>query len=54
VSIYWSQNGGARVLMGSLTVSVPTTAVIGQTMTFNFDTAGTSINAPVSIDVTVQ
>ena len=54
VSIYWSQNGGARALMGSLTVSVPTTAVIGQTMTFNFDTAGTSINAPVSIDVTVQ
>jgi hypothetical protein len=54
VNVYWSQNGGARALMGSLTVSVPTTAVSGQTMTFNFDTAGTSINAPIGIDVIVQ
>jgi len=54
VNIYWSQNGGARGLMGSLTVSVPTTAVAGQTMTLNFDTGGTSINAPISIDVIVQ
>jgi hypothetical protein len=54
VNIYWSQNGGPRDLMGSLTVSVPTTAVSGQTMTLIFDTAGAAINAPIGIDVVVQ
>ncbi len=52
VTVKWDQGTG-QSQMGQLTVSVPNTATAGNSMTFNFDTAGTSFTAPLSIDVTV-
>ncbi len=52
VTVKWDQGTG-QSQMGQLTVSVPNTATAGNSMTFNFDTAGTSFTTPLSIDVTV-
>jgi hypothetical protein len=52
VTVKWDQGSGQSQL-GQLTVSVPQTATAGNLMTFHFDTAGTSFNTPLSIDVVV-
>lgn len=52
VIVEWNQ-GSTLVTMGTLTVSVPSTATAGQTMTFQFDTGGSTFTYPLSIDVTV-
>jgi hypothetical protein len=52
VTVLWDQGGG-QVTMGTLTVSVPNTAVAAQVMTFNIDTGGASFTTPLAVDVTV-
>ena len=52
VTVLWDQGAG-QVTMGTLTVSVPNTAVAAQVMTFNIDTGGTSFTTPLAVDVTV-
>ncbi len=48
------QNTGAGyTTLGTITVSVPTTAVAAQTMTILFDLGSTSFTAPVGIVITV-
>jgi hypothetical protein len=52
VTVKWDQGSGQSQL-GQLTVSVTSSAVAGNNMTFHFDTAGTSFSTPLSIDVVV-
>ncbi len=52
VTVKWDQGSG-QTQMGQLTVSVPNTATAAQSMTFDFDTGGTSFTTPLSMDVTV-
>ncbi len=52
ITVKWDQGSG-QSQMGQLTTSVPNTATVGNVMTFRFDTAGTSFNTPLSIDVVV-
>ena len=52
VTVKWDQGSG-QTQMGSLTVTVSTSATAGTVMTFHFDTSGTSFNTPLSIDVVV-
>jgi hypothetical protein len=51
-TVNWN-TGSGYTLLGSIVTSVPTTAVVGNTMTFLIDTGVTSIAAPVGITVTV-
>ncbi len=52
ITVKWDQGSG-QVQLGQLTVSVPNTAVAAQSMTFQFDTGGTSFTTPLAVDVTV-
>jgi hypothetical protein len=52
VTVNWDQGSGS-VLMCSLTVSVTTAAVVGQTMTIRCDTGSASFTTPLAVDVTV-
>ncbi len=54
VTVDWSQNGGPLIQMGQLTVSVSALALEGQEMTFTYDTGGTELTSPMSINVTVN
>lgn len=54
VTTKWDQGAGQVVVGGSaLTVTVPTTATAGQTMTFIYDTGSTTFTTPQSMDVTI-
>ena len=48
----WDQGAG-QVTIGALTVNVPNTAVVGQTMTFTFDTGSTTFSTPQSMDIAI-
>ena len=52
VTVLWDQGSGQSTL-GTLTVTVPSTATSGQVMTFNLDTGSTSFTTPLAVDVTV-
>ncbi len=53
VSVTWNTGSGYSALGSSLTVSVPTTATAGQTMTFLLDSGLTTFTAPAGIVITV-
>ncbi len=53
ITVLLSQNGNPQTQLGQLTVSVSALALAGQQMTFQFDTGGTSLTSPLSVDVTV-
>ncbi len=54
VTVAWGQNGGPLIQMGQLTVSISALALAGQQMAFTYDTGGTSLTTPMSINVTVN
>lgn len=52
ITTKWDQGAGQST-MGGVTISVPNTAVAGQTMKIVFSTGATSFTTPLAIDVTV-
>ena len=52
MTVQWNTGTGYTTL-GSRTVTTLATITAGQTMTFIFDTAGTTFNAPTGITITV-
>ncbi len=52
MTVKWNTGSGYTTL-GTLTVTSPATVTAGQTMTFLFDTAVTTITAPTGITVTL-
>lgn len=52
MTIQWN-TGAGYVTLGTRTVTTGATITAGQTMTFLFDTAGTTFNAPTGITITV-
>jgi hypothetical protein len=52
VTVQWN-TGSGYTQMGQLTFTTPSTITAGQTMTFIFNTGGSSFNAPTGIVITV-
>jgi hypothetical protein len=52
VTVQWN-TGSGYIQMGQLTFTTPATITAGQTMTFIFNTGGSSFNAPTGIVITV-
>lgn len=54
VTAKWDLGAGQSMIGGSaLTVRVPNTATVGQSMTMHFDTGSTTFSTPQSMDITI-